>query len=256
MRRVVLVLAVVMAPAMAATACSSSGPAVTAKTTAIAPSTTVATSPSSSVPTTSTGSASAPEGTAPATTAASTTTATTAVITTSTSKVTTPAATAAATTTTARCPNRGSTAPVNVGFPGTMSSLVGKTIRTGAQSCSERIVIELQAAVGGGSPAVFPGYRVQYESNVVLDPSGLPVTIRGHAFLVVSLGSWMREPGGTGYQGPTDIVPTNVRAIKEMRLIEDFEGQHSWAIGLDTKRNVSVSTLSGPPRLVIDIQTG
>jgi len=137
-----------------------------------------------------------------------------------------------------------------------MSSLVGKAIRTGAQPCFDRIVIELQAGPPSGSPINFPGYRVQYQSNVVLDPSGEAITLKGHAFLVISLGSWMTAMSGEGYHGPTDIFPANVSSIKELRLIEDFEGQMSWAAGLDAKHNVVTSVLSNPPRLVVDIERG
>ncbi|MGE5209677.1 MAG: hypothetical protein ACM3MM_00340, partial [Acidobacteriota bacterium] len=58
---------------------------------------------------------------------------------------------------------------------------------------------------------------------------------------------------GEGYDGPDQIIPTNVEHIEELRLIENFEGMHQWAIGLDRERPFSVSTLSDPPRIVIDI---
>lgn len=146
------------------------------------------------------------------------------------------------------CPDLGDTNSVNDSFPDRMSSLVGREIRTGGHDCFERVVIELQ---GTGD---LPGYFVRYESDPILeDPSGLPTEIAGDATLVVSFGSWFIDPEGNGYTGPQEIVPTNVVNILELELIENNEGQSSWAIGLDRQRDFAVSTLSEPVRIVIDI---
>jgi hypothetical protein len=148
----------------------------------------------------------------------------------------------------------GSTRAVRSRFPGQTSSLVGKDVRAGAHDCFERFVIELQAtepAYGG-----FPGYFVRYATGPVgLAPAGIPITLRGHAALLVSLASWMLRPDGPGYPGPHDVFPTAVTHIEEYRLIEDSEGYSTWALGLDTRRNFTVTALSGPPRLVVDLQT-
>jgi hypothetical protein len=129
-----------------------------------------------------------------------------------------------------------------------MSSLVGREIRTGTHPCFERVVLELQ---GDGA---MPGYRVQYVDDPVrLSPSDLDVDIAGDATLVLSVAAWMTTMEGEGYDGPDQIVPTNVELIEELRLIENFEGMHQWAIGLDRVRPFSVTTLSDPARIVIDI---
>lgn len=148
------------------------------------------------------------------------------------------------------CGDPGDTAPVNDGFPDRMSSLVGADVRTGAHECFERVVIELQ---GEGE---LPGYWVRYEADPVLDsPRGEPVDVAGAATLVVSLGVWMVGIDGSGYAGPREFVPDNVEHIAELELIEDFEGQSAWAIGLDAQRPFTVSTLTDPVRVVIDIAT-
>lgn len=146
------------------------------------------------------------------------------------------------------CADIGDTAPVEDGFPNRMSSLVGADIRTGAHDCFERVVLELQ---GDGE---LPGYRVQYAPDPILDsPRGEPVDIAGDATLILSVGVWMTDMDGNGYQGPRELVPTNVTTIAELELIENFEGQSAWAIGLDQQRDFAVSTLSDPVRIVIDI---
>ena len=137
---------------------------------------------------------------------------------------------------------------VNDGFPNRMSSLVGTDIRTGGHECFERVVLEL-----GGSGEL-PGFQVQYEPDPITDsPSGEPVDIAGDATLVLSVGVWMPDIEGNGYQGPREFVPTNVVNIKELQQIENFEGQNAWAIGLDRQRDFTVSTLAEPFRIVIDI---
>jgi hypothetical protein len=135
-----------------------------------------------------------------------------------------------------------------VNFPDTLSGLIGRDIRTGAHPCVERVVLELQ---GTGT---FPGYRVEYvDDPVKLSPSDLEVDISGDATLVLSVGAWMTTMEGDGYDGPARIEPTNVEHIRELRLIENFEGMHQWAIGLDRQRPFEVTTLTDPPRIVIDI---
>jgi hypothetical protein len=140
------------------------------------------------------------------------------------------------------------TATVEDGYPSRMSALVGRDIRTGGHGCFERVVLELEGDGG------LPGYRVGYVDDPVrLSPSDLVVDIAGEATLMLSVASWMTNMDGDGYSGPTDITPTNVGHILELRLVENFEGMHAWAIGLDRRRDFAVSTLADPPRIVIDV---
>lgn len=139
------------------------------------------------------------------------------------------------------CSDSGSTGGAS-NNAGTQSTLVGAAIRTGLHECFERIVIELQ---GTGS---FPGYSVQYGSGYA---------VSGSAVLVVTLGSNMTAPDGSGYSGPTDIVPpSSITHIRELRLVSDGGGSMTWAIGIDRTRKVKVSRETSPARLVIDVETG
>ncbi|CAB4883265.1 unannotated protein [freshwater metagenome] len=183
------------------------------------------------------------------TTAAPATTTTTAAPATTTPATTTPATTAST------CQPRGNTLAAKKNFPEQLSALIGKDIRVGTHDCFERVVIELQPGVAP-IPSPFPGYWVRYATGpITLSPSDLPVTITGNAVLLISMGSWMQTMEGAGYQGPQQIFPTNVSHIRELRMIENYEGMMQWAVGLDAPRNFVVATLSNPPRLVIDIQT-
>ncbi len=141
-----------------------------------------------------------------------------------------------------------STAKQTTGDPLTLSGKVGADVRAGRHDCFERVVIEL---AGTGD---VPGWRVEYLPDPqVKDPSEETVEILGDATLVVHLGCWMNPMDGTGYVGPSDIFPTNVDHVLEMRIIENFEGYSAWAIGLDTERPFTVSVLDSPTRIVIDI---
>lgn len=187
---------------------------------------------------------------APTTAPPSTAAPTTPVLTT-----TSPPSTIVTTTTTEACAPFGGTAEVRVKFPDFLSPLIGKDIRTGMETCLERIVIELQTS-SIPTASGFPGYSVRYATGPVKEsPSDLPVTISGSDVLLVSLGSWMNFQGTGGYNGPSQIFPNNTDHIQELRLIENFEGMTTWAIGLDDELPFRVLELSNPPRLVIELST-
>jgi hypothetical protein len=129
-----------------------------------------------------------------------------------------------------------------------MSSMVGTDIRTGAHLCFERVVIEL---AGSGD---MPGVRVEYvDDPVVLSPSDQVVEIAGEATLVISMAAWMPSMEGDGYDGPAQLVPSNVGRIVELRQIENFEGMSAWAVGLDVERPFTAYFLESPARIVVDI---
>jgi hypothetical protein len=232
-----IVAAVVVSVALCAASCSDGGDAASASsnTTATSTSTTSTSTTTSSV--------------APSTTATTTSTTTT---------TTTTVGSTVAPGTTVVCSPRGGQDEVTVNFPNQLSSLVGVEIRTGAHDCYERIVLEL-AQGPAPTPSEFPGYWVRYGANPVAlgQTDDQFVTIEGGAVLLVTVASWMYETDASGdpvdYAGALDLFPTNVRTIRELRLIDNFEGMHTWAIGLDTRRNLVVDTLTSPDRLVIDV---
>ena len=147
------------------------------------------------------------------------------------------------------CPDPGDVGAVEDGFPERLSRVVGLEIRTGGHPpCFERVVIEF---TGSGD---FPGYRVEYRPDPIIDsPRGEPVEVAGDATLVISAGAWMPNPEGDGYDGPREVMPTNVQTILELEQIENFEGMTAWAVGLDRERPFTVRTLENPTRLVVDV---
>ncbi|MDO8364735.1 MAG: hypothetical protein Q7V88_17725 [Actinomycetota bacterium] len=164
-----------------------------------------------------------------------------------------PATTAPATVapTTEPCPAVGDAAAKGSTDPLLMSSLVGADIRAGSHPCFERVVIELQ---GTGE---FPGWAAEYVDDPVrLGESDEFVSIEGTATLLVRMGMWMQDMEGEGYQGESDLFPTLVQHVLEMRMTENWEGMTIWAIGLDDEYPFTVTVLHAPERLVIDFQTG
>jgi hypothetical protein len=166
------------------------------------------------------------------------------------SPTSTPGATTVPSTTATNCPPTGSVDPKEENFPELMS-LLGSDVRTGLHPCFERIVIELE----GDGP--LPGWWVRYaEGPVSLGQTDDQfVELRGDADLLITVSSWMTDMEGNGYQGDRQILPEGLTAIEELYLIDNFEGMHTWAVGLDQERPFSVFTLTEPPRIVIDVST-
>lgn len=117
----------------------------------------------------------------------------------------------------------------------------------------------------GGSRVVFefdpglPGYKVDFvERPVTMDGSGDEVKVAGEAVLEITMenASQARFEGEkviNTYTGPRRLQPAGDGAVVEVVEAGDFEGLVHWVVGVrqaDTK--VSVSTLSGPSRLVLD----
>ena len=120
-------------------------------------------------------------------------------------------------------------------------------VRAGRHPGFDRVVFEFQGAV--------PDHRIAYVDRLVEDGSGRPVSLAGAADLqVVFSGANAHRGDGAPSVGRRRFSP-GLTAVKEVAQIGDFEAVVSYGIGLDRRRPVTVSTLSGPSRLVIDVST-
>ncbi len=157
----------------------------------------------------------------------------------------------ATTTTSAPCTSTDATPDAKSGGTSVMNASLLTDVRTGRQPCADRVTFEFR----DGAP---PEYRIEYQSGpFFFGESGMPVTIQGSAFLVVtfphSSGVDLTDPAATvTYTGPDSIVPTGLTHVAEVRKIEDFEAVLRWVIGLDSVRPFTVNVLDGPPRVYID----
>src|SRR5690348_5909346 len=117
-------------------------------------------------------------------------------------------------------------------------------VRAAEQDGFDRWVLEFDGPV--------PGYRITRQANASFteDASGRAVTLVGAAGVVVRL-----EPAGSGAQAPLSMSPRETE-LRDLRQVGDFEGVVHWAAGLAAPACMHVTTLDGPPRLVIDFKTG
>ena len=119
----------------------------------------------------------------------------------------------------------------------------------------------------GGSRIVFefdpvvPGYAIDYITRPVTeDGSGKEVQVAGEADLQVRMADAATARVDGEMVVPTYTGPKRVPAVGaggvalEAVDVGDFEGQVTWAVGLSAKEPaITVTTLTSPPRLVIDV---
>ena len=132
---------------------------------------------------------------------------------------------------------------------GAQSASTLVAVRAGRHPGFDRVVFEFR----GGVPAT---HRVRYVDQLTEDPSGKPVALAGGANLeVVFQGANAHDDQGRPTVSPRRFAP-GFTALKEVAQTGDFEAVVSYGLGVDRQRPFKVSTLSGPSRLVIDVQTG
>lgn len=142
--------------------------------------------------------------------------------------------------------------PVSIAATGERAYLTAVRVDT-KDSGGSRVVFEFDP--------VLPGYKVDFATRpVTMDGSGDEVIVAGEALLEVTMENasqarFVGEKVVLTYTGPKRVKPTGAGAGVVLEVVEagDFEGQVHWVVGLRQKdAKVSVSTLSGPSRLVLD----
>lgn len=127
--------------------------------------------------------------------------------------------------------------------PGTQLDLTG--VRAAAHDGYDRVVLDLS---GTG----MPGSSVRLTTDPTADGSGLPVEYTGAQALTVMLHGMTYNDVDTVVSG---VPAGNVASVKVMGT---FEGDQLIVIGLTdpdiTLDDISVSTLTGPTRLVVDVR--
>lgn len=147
----------------------------------------------------------------------------------------------------------GPCAAVTGGTTGAQAQLVG--LRIAHQPGFDRIVFEFGPSTAPG-PFAMPSYRIEPASSFTA-VSGQPVTLAGNAALSVRFQNASTVSPTTGqptYPGPYDLQP-GTPLVKQVKLVEDFERVLVWGVGLDHPACPTVSQLSGPLRLVVDLPT-
>lgn len=131
------------------------------------------------------------------------------------------------------------------GFPNLDSAVLPTAVRQAEHDGYTRVVIDLS---GAGTPH----YSAEYVDVPTADGSGDPITMRGTAFLQVTL-SGVRTPEEQDERAP--LSTDGVNSVDEVYVGGPFEGVARVIVGVGSKSPFRVFTLEAPSRLVIDVQT-
>jgi hypothetical protein len=136
--------------------------------------------------------------------------------------------------------------------PATEPTALLTDLHTSVNDGCDRVVFQFR----DGSP---PGYDVSYKPGPFnKGQSNEPLEVQGSAYLVVRFdkasGVDMTSPmGSPTYTGSRAMTNLGLTHAVEVTNAEDFEGIMTWVIGLDAQRPFKVTTLSSPPRVVVDV---
>ncbi len=121
-------------------------------------------------------------------------------------------------------------------------------VRVGTDATYDRMTFEFS---GGIPQTVIDGVLPPFFA----DPSNLPLSVAGSAFLKVTMTGATKVglDGGTTYAGATDFKPDFAQLV-QLKEGGDFEAVSTWYIGLTAGACYRVLALTGPARLVIDIE--
>ena len=120
-------------------------------------------------------------------------------------------------------------------------------IRVAEYAGYDRVVFEFS----GGKPA----YSIDRIGTVYADPKGTPVALAGQSFLRVvfhGASAVCKASQSKTYTGPSTLTPFYPQLLV-VSAAGDFEGYLSFGIGLAAQGPYHVSTLTGPYRVVIDV---
>jgi hypothetical protein len=127
-------------------------------------------------------------------------------------------------------------------------------IRIGEQPGFDRVVFEFGQEQSRQDDV--PRFHIE-RSSAFSTIAGSPVVVQGTAFWSVRFegASIADDRGNLVYRGPQDLDP-NTALVRDVRLVNDFEAQMTWAIGLARLECPRVTTLRSPLRVVLDFPTG
>jgi hypothetical protein len=118
-------------------------------------------------------------------------------------------------------------------------------VRGGTHAGYDRITIEFS----NGRPTAVD-LSPQGSATFTQGASGQTVQLQGSDGLLITIHG---ADAHTSYSGPTDIHVGS--GILEARQVQDFEGMVQWGLGLSKAACYRAFWLTGPDRLVIDVQT-
>ncbi|MEW1812546.1 hypothetical protein AB0284_17800 [Pseudarthrobacter phenanthrenivorans] len=135
--------------------------------------------------------------------------------------------------------------------PGMITASV-TNVRTGQQSCFDRLVVDLNGPV--------KGYTVGYVPEIIQDPTGYTIPVYGNARLQVTVNAPSHDQNGNvTYNPAVKAELSNVAGYQTFRQVVyagSFEGYTSIGLGVRARLPFRVLTLDGPgasSRLIVDV---
>lgn len=125
-------------------------------------------------------------------------------------------------------------------------------VRTGRQTCYDRLVIDL---TGSGRST---GYRVRYVSAVA-GPSGIAMPLAGGARLQIDVNAAAADSRGNPTYRPADrrhiAEVTGYRTFRQVAYVASFEGCSTFGLGVRAQLPMRAFVIQDPggQRLVIDV---
>ncbi len=119
-------------------------------------------------------------------------------------------------------------------------------IRTGDDGAFDRVVFDERL----GRSA----YTVLYVAHPTADPSGLPLAVRGRAFLEVVLRSTTTAAAPGRPTALRTTLTTRLDEVVQVRKAGEFEAVVTYVIGLHERHPFRVVTLRQPYRLAVDVR--
>jgi hypothetical protein len=128
-----------------------------------------------------------------------------------------------------------------------IASSVLTTIRAAHNPGFDRLVFEW-------SGAAVPQYEIKVASTFIA-PSGQAVRVDGNAFFSVRMNGQAHTDAGARSYAQGDPFRPGLPLIREIKLVEDFEGVVIFGVGLERLACPTVLTLLSPTRIVVDFPT-
>ncbi len=133
-----------------------------------------------------------------------------------------------------------------------MSTASVTNVRTGQQSCFDRMVVDLNGPV--------TGYTVQYVPEIIQDGTGFTIPVQGKARLQVIVNAPSYDSvGNVTYNPAARAELSNVAGYQTFRQVVyagSFEGSTSIGLGVRARLPFRVFTLEGSgsgSRLIVDV---
>jgi hypothetical protein len=123
------------------------------------------------------------------------------------------------------------------------SPAVLERVRVGRHPGFDRVVFQFRS----GTPA----WSARYVPKVLHDGSGLPVRLRGRAFVHVVFRGTRIDRSSAG--GPEIVRTPRFPTLRQLKEAGDFEAVVSFGLGLSRKAGFRAFRLAGPSRIVLDV---